>query len=104
MGVDRLTHPLPRTVLLVFCTFFPISHPSRVVFTRLPRPISAVPTRIRPERLMKFLTLLSVLCVALCCAGQQAPDLGAAADTAYQAQNWQEAEKLYQQLIEAHPA
>ena len=53
---------------------------------------------------MKSVTLAVLIFLALSCAvAQQAPDLGTAADTAYQAQNWQEAEKLYQQLIEAHP-
>ena len=53
---------------------------------------------------MKLPMLLASACFALCCAGQQAPDVGAEADTAYQAQHWQQAEKLYQQLIESHPA
>ena len=53
---------------------------------------------------MKVLVLVASTCLVFCCAAEQAPDLGAAADSAYQAQNWQGAEKLYEQLIQAHPA
>jgi tetratricopeptide (TPR) repeat protein len=53
---------------------------------------------------MKLPMLVASACFALCCAGQQAPDLGAEADSAYQAQHWQQAERLYRQLIESHPA
>ena len=53
---------------------------------------------------MRFVKLLALTCVAACAMAQQAGDLGAAADTAYQAQNWREAERLYQQLIRDHPA
>src|SRR6185312_16641982 len=35
---------------------------------------------------------------------QQSPDLGVAADTAYQNKNWTQAEKLYSELVQSHAA
>lgn len=52
---------------------------------------------------MRFLYLLSFVCVAIWTTAQQPFDPGAAADTAYQAQNWSEAEKLYHQLTQVDP-
>src|SRR5690349_1599359 len=55
--------------------------------------------------MMNALRLFSLFCFALCCAASEQPaDLGVAADTAYQNKSWSEAERLYLQLTQSHPA
>jgi tetratricopeptide (TPR) repeat protein len=53
-------------------------------------------------------TLLPIIFISLLILGsaiaQQSPDLGVAADTAYQNKNWTEAEKLYSELVQSHTA
>lgn len=55
--------------------------------------------------MLKAFRLSWIACLTLCCAAVQQPaDIGGAADTAYQNKNWPEAERLYQQSTQAHPA